>query len=88
MSISRDDVRHGKPHPEPYLRASALLVVRPERCIVTEDSPLGAAAGLAAGMTVIGWPQSRSDGEDFPSGTILSAPVHLDEVLCLAFRTK
>lgn len=44
----------GKPHPDVYLMAADRLGVRPERCIVIEDHPLGAAAGAAAGAVVIG----------------------------------
>ena len=47
-------VRHPKPHPEIYLRAAELLAVAPANCIVFEDSPSGVAAGVAAGMRVIG----------------------------------
>ncbi|MDO6732765.1 HAD family phosphatase [Marinovum sp. 2_MG-2023] len=49
-SVSRNDVRRGKPDPEPYLRAAWLLDVPPAACIVIEDSPTGALAGAAAGM--------------------------------------
>ncbi|WP_136443748.1 HAD family hydrolase [Pacificoceanicola onchidii] len=51
ISVSRNDVRNGKPDPEPYLRAAWLLEVAPGDCIVLEDSEAGAKAGLAAGMT-------------------------------------
>lgn len=52
ISISRNDVLNGKPHPEPYLRAAELLGVDPRRTAVVEDSKTGMMAGLAAGMTV------------------------------------
>jgi mannitol-1-/sugar-/sorbitol-6-phosphatase len=51
--ITASDVIHGKPHPEPYLRAAAGLGVAPESCIVVEDTPAGIASGRAAGMQVI-----------------------------------
>lgn len=47
-------VRNPKPHPDAYLRAAELLQVEPANCIVFEDSPSGVAAGVAAGMRVIG----------------------------------
>ncbi|PPK92695.1 sugar-phosphatase [Kineococcus xinjiangensis] len=43
---------HGKPHPAPYLLAAQRLGVAPSDCLVIEDTASGAAAGLAAGMTV------------------------------------
>lgn len=50
VTLSKNDVIHGKPHPEPYLRAAHLCGVAPENCLVLEDSLPGAQAGLAAGM--------------------------------------
>jgi beta-phosphoglucomutase-like phosphatase (HAD superfamily) len=51
--VSSDDVEHGKPAPDVYLRAAALLAVAPDRCLVVEDSINGVRAGRAAGMTVV-----------------------------------
>jgi beta-phosphoglucomutase-like phosphatase (HAD superfamily) len=42
--------RHTKPHPEPYLTAMARHGLRPEECIVVEDSERGLAAATAAGL--------------------------------------
>jgi sugar-phosphatase len=50
--IDAEDTERGKPHPDPYLAASAALGVSPTHCLVVEDSASGVAAGLAAGMTV------------------------------------
>lgn len=57
ISVSRNDVRLGKPDPEPFLRAAYLHGVEPQDCAVMEDSQTGASAGVAAGMTTIFWPQ-------------------------------
>ena len=52
--VDGHQVRNPKPHPDVYLRAAELLQVEPANCIVFEDSPSGVAAGMAAGMRVIG----------------------------------
>jgi len=52
--LNGHQVSHPKPDPEIYLRAAELLGVKPAACIVFEDSHSGVAAGLAAGMQVIG----------------------------------
>jgi sugar-phosphatase len=52
--VSGESVRRGKPDPEGYLMGAQLLGRRPEECVVLEDAPAGIAAGLAAGMRVIG----------------------------------
>lgn len=51
--VTRDDVTRGKPNPDPYLKAAALLGVAPERCLALEDSYNGVRAAVAAGMRVI-----------------------------------
>jgi len=52
--VTADDVIHGKPAPEPYLKGAAGLGIAAEECIVFEDSPAGIRAANAAGMKVIG----------------------------------
>jgi sugar-phosphatase len=51
--ITSNDITHGKPHPEPYLKGASVLGFPPERCIVLEDVPAGVRAGKAAGAKVI-----------------------------------
>jgi sugar-phosphatase len=51
--ITADQVKLGKPNPEPFLAGAALLGLPPEQCVVFEDSSSGAKAGRAAGCTVI-----------------------------------
>jgi HAD superfamily hydrolase (TIGR01509 family) len=56
VTVCAEDVRRGKPDPEPYLRAAALLGEAPARCVALEDSPRGVAAAQAAGCPVIAVP--------------------------------
>lgn len=44
-----------KPHPDLYLHAAKVMGVAPEACVVIDDTPLGASAGVAAGMRTIGY---------------------------------
>jgi HAD superfamily hydrolase (TIGR01509 family) len=53
--FSAGDVRNGKPAPDLFLHAANRMGVDPGACIVVEDSPVGVAAGVAAGMTVVGF---------------------------------
>ncbi len=57
LSVAGDEVARGKPDPEPYLTAARLLGAEPDRCVVFEDSPPGAAAGNASGALVVAIPQ-------------------------------
>ena len=52
--VGGDDVSHGKPAPDIFLRCAELLGVPPERCAVIEDSANGVLAARRAGMTAIG----------------------------------
>lgn len=52
--VAGDDVIHGKPHPEPYLKAASLLGVNPEDCVAFEDSISGLRSAEAAGTKAVG----------------------------------
>jgi beta-phosphoglucomutase family hydrolase len=54
FAVDGQQVPNPKPHPDVYLRAAGLLGIEPAGCVVFEDSHGGVAAGLAAGMRVIG----------------------------------
>lgn len=51
--VTSSDVVHGKPHPEPYIKAARGLGFSPDRCVVLEDAPAGIRAGKSAGSLVI-----------------------------------
>ncbi|MER8972627.1 MULTISPECIES: HAD family phosphatase [unclassified Mesorhizobium] len=67
-TVSRNDVREGKPHAEPFLRAAWLADVDPAEAVAVDDSVTGATAGLAAGMKTIFWPEVPMEG---PPGAIV-----------------
>lgn len=54
VTISGDDVVHGKPDPEGYLSAAQQLGVAITDCIILEDSFVGTSAAIASGAVVIG----------------------------------
>lgn len=72
VTISLDDVARGKPDPEGYRAAARRLGLAPADCVVVEDSPTGAAAGVAAGMTTIFHPQI--EGLPAPQGVLRAGP--------------
>ena len=53
--FSAADVPNGKPSPDLFLHVAGKMKVEPSACIVVEDSPVGVAAAVAAGMTAIGF---------------------------------
>ena len=52
--VTACDVTHSKPHPEPYLVGASKAGVKPEECLIFEDSFQGLESGRKAGGKVIG----------------------------------
>jgi HAD superfamily hydrolase (TIGR01509 family) len=52
--VSAEDVSHGKPHPEVFLKAAAKINRQPVNCIVFEDAFVGLEAARAGGFKCIG----------------------------------
>ena len=78
--VSGDDVKHGKPAPDIFLLTAEKLGVSPETCIVIEDSENGINAGLSAGMTCIGIPDTALFSDDIV-GKMYAKPESLLEVI-------
>src|SRR5215469_5625154 len=51
--ITSNDITHGKPNPEPFLKGASVLGFPASDCVVFEDVPAGVRAGMSAGATVI-----------------------------------
>lgn len=52
--IDGNDISFSKPYPEVFLKAAAALGVKPENCIVVEDSTAGIDAARCGGMLAVG----------------------------------
>jgi len=61
--FSAADVATGKPAPDLFLHAAARMGADTADCVVIEDSPLGVAGGVAAGMTVVGFTGASHIGD-------------------------
>lgn len=66
--VTSNDVRRGKPDPEPYIKAAKTLGLAPADCIVIEDAPAGVRAGKAAGARVLALRTTAPDAELTQSG--------------------
>lgn len=54
VTISGDDVKKGKPDPEPYIKTAQALGLDTKECLVIEDSVSGVRSAKAAGCYCIG----------------------------------
>lgn len=76
--ITANDIRRGKPHPEPYLLAAQGLGVSAADCLVVEDAPSGVGSGRAAGATVVAVTTSHAAGELAEADAIIPEVRFLD----------
>lgn len=58
--VCAEDYVNGKPHPEPYLETARRMGIRPEDCLVFEDSPAGLESARSAGMECVYLPAASS----------------------------
>ncbi len=61
--VSGSNVKHGKPAPDIFLAAAEKLKVKPEDCLVIEDSDAGVEAAKRAGMKVVGFANPNSHNQ-------------------------
>ncbi len=63
--VTGEDVKNSKPAPDCYLLAMERLNLKPEECLVVEDTGPGVAAAAAAGLTCCAVPNEYSAHHDF-----------------------
>ena len=80
FALTAEDVTHGKPHPEIYLKAAERLGVAPSEMLVLEDSETGTRAAALAGAVVVSVPNRHTSYGDF-SMSHLTVDSLLDERL-------
>lgn len=71
VTLTAEDVIHGKPHPEIYLTAASRLNVLPEQMLVLEDSETGSLAAASAGAFVVSVPSRHTDYGDFSRSNLV-----------------
>jgi HAD superfamily hydrolase (TIGR01509 family) len=77
VTVSSEEVQHGKPSPDVYLEAALRLGVDPEHAVAVEDSHNGILAAKAGGMCVVAIPYRRyQPGE----GALAEADVVLEDI--------
>jgi sugar-phosphatase len=82
-SVTFNDVKLGKPHPEPFILGAKRIGLNPNQCWVIEDAPAGVKSGKTAGCTVAAVLTSHDQTQLLEADHYLN---HLNELLPLAFN--
>lgn len=83
MTLAAEDVTHGKPHPEIYLKAAETLGISPREMLVLEDSEAGTLAGASAQAVIVAVPHDHSRRHDFSSATYVAHSLADPEIVKL-----
>ena len=76
--VTREDVRHMKPHPMPVQAAAQELGVPAEQCIMVGDTVVDVRAGKAAGALAVGVRSGFGQDGDFnEADLVLDSPAQL-----------
>ena len=70
--VTADDVKNGKPDPEPYRKGTERLQVDAAQCLVVEDAPAGIRSAHAAGIRVVSLPTTYPVAELREADVIVS----------------
>ncbi len=71
FTLTAEDVRQGKPHPEIYLTAAQRFGIRPQQMLVLEDSPTGCRAAVDAGAYTVAVPAEANRRHDFRGAKLM-----------------
>jgi HAD superfamily hydrolase (TIGR01509 family) len=71
FTLTAEDITHGKPHPEIYLKAAERLRLAPEEILILEDSQTGCRAAADAGALVAAVPGVHSRNQDFSAASLV-----------------
>lgn len=65
-----DQVKESKPNPEIFLKTAEKLGIKPEECLILEDSPSGIEAAFKGGFNCINVVDQKQPDEEMKSRTI------------------
>ena len=83
FTLAAEDVLHGKPNPEIYLKAASMLSVASQNILVLEDSPTGTMAAASAGTFTVAVPNQHTEFGDFSMASMVVKSLESSELLSL-----
>ena len=78
--VGADDVAHYKPAPDPYLKAVAQLGLTPNMCSAVEDTSVGVASAVAAGLYTVAVLRAHNTPETLAQAHSTVANLNLDDL--------
>ncbi len=78
--VCGEDIDNGKPAPDIFLKASSLVNVPAECCIVIEDSYNGLCGAKAAGMRCIGYAGDNESKQDLSGADLIIRSFHEEDI--------
>ena len=69
--VDGNSVKNGKPAPDIFLKAADKIGIKPENCLVIEDSEHGVSAAKSAGMKCAAFSQRNSSFQNLDSADIV-----------------
>lgn len=80
--VTGEDVKEGKPSPEPYLKVIELLGISKDECIVVENAPMGVESAKRAGLYCVAVPTYVEPERLKKADLVLADHAALIEYLC------
>ena len=80
--VTSDEVRRGKPNPQPYKKAVKLLGIKPKEAVVIENAPFGIKSAKKAGLACIALATSLPKQHLKEADVVLSSASKLKSLLC------
>lgn len=69
--VDGNSIENGKPAPDIFLKAAAKLGVKPENCLIIEDSEKGVNGAHQAGAKVIGYNRAQAENQDLSKADLI-----------------
>lgn len=83
VTLTAEDVTHGKPNPEIYLNAVSQLNIAAQNVLVLEDSEAGTTAAASAGTFAVSVPNQHTKAGNFSMASMVASSLHDERLLSL-----
>jgi beta-phosphoglucomutase-like phosphatase (HAD superfamily) len=83
--VDGNSIENGKPAPDIFLKAAEKLGVKPEECLVIEDSEHGVNGAHQAGAKVVAFNRAQDESQDFSNADLIIEDYSAESLSEIAF---